>query len=629
MFKEFITPLLALALSFYNLAAVGQNRPDFSNSIVLDEQTEIICKSATQAVEKHTRTVTILNKKGLEAASFICGCDQFRSLDHFSGEVMGASGTKVRKIKKNELQRTECSSALITDDYTYYYECNHPTFPFTVKYEWDIKCHNGLIVYPPFVPQKDFLQRVEKASYRLTLPVGQMCHYFAKNTQKSKLTIVETKGAAGEQVLEVTATKWNAIVSEPLSPDVHELLPLVYFVPTTFVYDKTQGSMLNWKEYGDWQYKLLEGRDQLPEPFIQKLKELTAFCKTDREKVKVVYDYLAETTRYVSIQLGLGGLQPIPAAEVFRTGFGDCKGLSNYARAMLKALGISSVYTVISTVNKRLIPNFASVNQMNHVILQVPLPQDTLWLECTNPQLPFGYVHEGIGGHDALLVTPEGGRVYRLPTYQDSLNTQKIHATVVMASDGSANITSQITSRLLQYESEIGIKYLDPTKQKDLIRQSITLNQATVEALELTENKASDPELCLTYRISSRQYGNRTGNRLFIPINIFRKGFALPQTSERINSVCVDYGYSDTDSIHLKLPEGYSIEGVSAPVVIESKFGRFSSILVVKDRDVFVTQHLFIRKGIYSPEEYAAFIHFRKQINQQYNGSIILKKQSK
>lgn len=46
---------------------------------------------------------------------------------------------------------------------------------------------------------------------------------------------------------------------------------------------------------------------------------------------------------------------------------------------------------------------------MNHAILQVPLPEDTLWLECTNPQLPFGYVHSGIAGHDALLITKKEG----------------------------------------------------------------------------------------------------------------------------------------------------------------------------------------------------------------------------
>lgn len=173
--------------------------------------------------------------------------------------------------------------------------------------------------------------------------------------------------------------------------------------------------MSSWQKYGEWQYQLLNGRDLLTEPFRAKLHELTASCTTDRDKVKAIYDYLAKTTRYVSIQLGIGGLQPIAAADVCRTGFGDCKGLSNYTRAMLKELGIASTYTVISTTNERLLPDFSSANQMNHVILQVPLPQDTLWLECTNPSLPFGYVHQDIAGHDALLIEPTGGQMYRLP----------------------------------------------------------------------------------------------------------------------------------------------------------------------------------------------------------------------
>ena len=70
--------------------------------------------------------------------------------------------------------------------------------------------------------------------------------------------------------------------------------------------------MSNWQKYGEWQYRLLDGRDLLTEPFRAKLHELTAHCTTDRDKVKAIYDYLAKTTRYVSIQLGIGGLQPLP-----------------------------------------------------------------------------------------------------------------------------------------------------------------------------------------------------------------------------------------------------------------------------------------------------------------------------
>lgn len=83
--------------------------------------------------------------------------------------------------------------------------------------------------------------------------------------------------------------------------------------------------MESWQSYGEWQYQLLSGRDQLPPTLKEELQKRTANCNTPYEKIAAIYQYLASTTRYVSIQLGIGGLQPIAAADVNRTGFGDCK----------------------------------------------------------------------------------------------------------------------------------------------------------------------------------------------------------------------------------------------------------------------------------------------------------------
>ena len=114
---------------------------------------------------------------------------------------------------------------------------------------------------------------------------------------------------------------------------------------------------------------------------------------------------------------------------------------------MLKEIAIPSTYTVISTTNERLWPDFSSANQMNHVILQVPLPKDTLWLECTDPSLPFGYIHHGIAGHAALLIAPAGGSIHRLPTYPDSLNTQHIIATITLSPTAETQIEVNEKSR--------------------------------------------------------------------------------------------------------------------------------------------------------------------------------------
>lgn len=652
LIKHFLKKVPALSYVVFCLCSLAtpvraQDMMKDANSVVTDARTEILCKSMTQSVEKESRTITILNRKGLEDAAFYCGCDMFRSLQKFSGEIINASGQTVRKIKKSDLQKSEYSSSLTTDDYFYYYECNYPSFPFTVKYEWEMKCNNGLIGYSTFIPQTSFSQAVEKATYRIELPAGQGCRYRELNTQEPETTnkgiegqiteskgaegqgikVKESTGAEGQQIIEVTALKLPPILKEPFGPSFAELFPRVYFAPSAFKYDKSEGDLSTWQKYGEWQYKLLDGRDLLTEPFRAKLHELTANCSTDREKVKAVYDYLAKTTRYVSIQLGIGGLQPIPATDVCRTGFGDCKGLSNYTRAMLKELGIPSTYTVISTTNERLLPDFSSANQMNHVILQVPLPQDTLWLECTNPQLPFGYVHQGIAGHDALLIEPTGGRIHRLPTYPDSLNTQRIVADITLSPTAEAKISVNEISRLFQYESEAGIVYLPPNKQKDRIRRDINLSQADILNLQIKECKETAPSITFNYSVSSNQYGNKTGNRLFIPANIFRKGFSVPSVTKRTYPIHINYGYSDTDSIRIHLPDGYAIEGLPKPIDVTGKFGSFHSTVEVKEKEICIVHHLFMPKGIYAPDEYLAFIAFRKLVAGQYGGKIILKKE--
>ena len=594
-------------------------------SIVQDAVTDIVCSSPTDAVQKEKRVIQILNEKGKEDASFICMCDRFSSLKKFSGEVRDASGNVIRKIKKSELKVTEYSDGLVSDDYYYFFEYTPSRYPVTITYEWEIKNSDGLIGYPGFFPQKNYNQAVAQASYRIITPADNPCRY---RTIHMQAEVNQQQMANGNWLTEVKVQSLPAIKKEPYSPSLSELLPRIYFTPRSFSFEGTKGSMDSWQTYGAWQYQLLNGRDQLPPTLKEELQKRTANCNTAHEKIAAVYQYLASSTRYVSIQLGIGGLQPIAAADVHRTGFGDCKGLSNYMRAMLTELGIPSVYTVISTTNKRLLADFASANQNNHVILQVPLPNDTLWLECTNPTLPLGYVHHSIAGHDALLVGPNGGTLCQLPTYADSLNTQVNNARVSLQPDGSAGVEVKQTSRLFQYEDMTSIIDQEPARQKDWLRSDINLIQAKVDAVRFNESKQKEPQLDIFYTIESGQYGNKTGKRLFIPANIFHKDFYSPNgQGERTQVIQINYGYLDIDSISIRLPEEYEIESLPKTADLESKFGKFhSSITLGEGRNVFIVHRLQVYQGNYPKEEYPDFLNFRKNVATQYGAKIILKR---
>lgn len=593
-------------------------------SIVQDASTEIICTSPTNAVRKERKVIQILDEKGKAEASFACLCDQSTTLNKFSGEVQDSQGKVIRKIKKSELQITGYSSELATDNYFYYFNYTPPQYPITITYEWEMKCNDGLIVFPFFLPQGSYNQSVVQASYRIQTPAESPCLYHALHIDAK---VNQQKTPEGAWLTEVNVKSLPAIRKEPYGPDMYDLLPRIIFVPEHFSWAGTQGSMKSWQTYGQWQYQLLEGRSELPPALKEELHKLTASCNNPYEKVAAIYQYLGKTTRYVSIQLGIGGLQPIPAANVHRTGFGDCKGLSNYMRAMLAEVGIPSYYTVISTYHKKLLPDFASVNQMNHVILQVPLPGDTLWLECTNPDIPLGYIHHSIAGHDALTIKEDGGHLCRLPAYPDSLNRLLNRASVDLSAGGEAQIKVKQSSFLLQYEDNISLKNMESTKQIDALRSDISLQQATVSDIQLTELKSKEPQLDVSYTINTTQYGNRTGKRLFIPANIFHKSFPTVDNKEkRTQDLQIIYGYQDVDSICIHLPEGYEIESLPRTSQLNKDFGEFQSSIKCQDKDIHVTQRLLLRQGVYSPEVYAEFSAFMKEVASQYYSKIILRK---
>lgn len=625
--KQFIiTALLLLLLISNSYSQTVQDIPaellENAFSVVANNELEFVCESDKSGVHKETRTVTILNDKGKDDGHFLVFCDKFTSLRKFSGEIFDKTGKSIRKIKKSDLRMSEYSNGLSTDDYVYYFECS-ASYPYTVKYEWEIKRSDGIISYPAFTPQTRFNQSVVKATYRLTAAPGiePRYHVFHSNAKPT-----ETKVAGGTQYV-LAFENLKAQESEPFGPSITQLAPYAYFNPTNFYFDKTQGNMKSWNEYGRWAYKLLEGRDVLSADFQQKIKDMTANCASDREKVKVLYDYLANNTRYVSIQLGIGGFQPMPASEVNKTGFGDCKALSNYLKAMLKVVGIPSEYTEISMRNRRILKDYVSLNQTNHIILQVPLKNDTLWLECTNAFIPFGYIHNDIAGHDAILITESGGQFCTLPSYPDSLHTQTNVAQVTIDPTGKAVITAQQTACMNQYEQEFEITLLAPDKQRDYLKANISLTNATVSDVRITENKEAHPSIVIDYKVNSNQYGNKTGNRLFIPANAFRNKFKNLPKKKRLHDIYVRYGYLDTDSINITIPEGFVIESLPKSFTFESKFGTFKANYKQEGNNLQIVQQLFFKSGKYNKDEYELFNAFYGIASAQYGGKIILRKE--
>ena len=355
---------------------------------------------------------------------------------------------------------------------------------------------------------------------------------------------------------------------------------------------------------------------------------MTDTCSNDRSKVDVIYRYLAQTTRYVSIQLGIGGWQPFPASEVCRTRFSDCKGLTNYLCAMLHEVGVPANYVVIKGDQHRLVTDFPS-NQFNHVIAQVPLPGDTLWLECTaSAFVPLGYVHESIAGNDALLIDEGGGHLVKLPDYTPEQNASYNRAHVILQDDGSATVNVDMRYENRQYEDMMPLMSRTEQQRRDAMLGSLNLSGVSLGDFSFTEHKDSyaTPHIDVSMRLETRKLANITGSRMFIPVGIFHKMTVPRSLQQRVKPVYIGYGYVDIDTLVVNIPEGYVIEAVPQPVNEVTSMGELSQTFEATENTVtIVTRHL-MRDGSYPASDYDNLRTFKTAVKKAYDQRIVLRR---
>jgi len=87
---------------------------------------------------------------------------------------------------------------------------------------------------------------------------------------------------------------------------------------------------------GIWYSTLTTGRRD-PSPEIkQKVATLTASAATPLAKMQALAAFVQNDIRYVAILLGIGGIQPHPATDVFANRYGDCKDKATLLSSMLK-----------------------------------------------------------------------------------------------------------------------------------------------------------------------------------------------------------------------------------------------------------------------------------------------------
>ena len=592
-----------------------------ANAVVRYDNTLIEVKAYNNFLYSNKRIVTVYNENGISDQGAYIHYNENRKIKTLEAKVYNSEGEEIRKFREKDFDDVSAVSdgTLYSDNRVKYLNYTPINYPYTLVYEVEVEYRSTAFV-PSWRPIGDFYVSTENSEYKIINNSGTQVKIKAVNLDDYAIEV--------QSEFHYTAKNLKSIKPEAYSPSFKSYVPKVRAALVDFEMEGVKGLNNNWQVFGKWMHdELLIGTEIIPDEVKEEVKALTNEAITDAEKAKIIYNYMQGKTRYISVQVGIGGWKPMLAGDVERLGYADCKGLSNYTKALLDEVGVVSHYAVIyGGKDITSFDNEFSATEGNHAVLCIPNETIDIWLECTSQTNPFGFIAGFTDDRDALLITPEGGKIIHTTAYSTEDNLQTTNATVNITDNGSISADVIIKTHGYQYALHEGIQN-KPLRDQELYFKEYWdyINNLSVENIKFTNDKDA---VVFTENVNvvATSFAKKSGKRLLFQPNIFNKVTQIPtRYKKRTLDFEIERGYKDVDEFTITIDSNFDIEAMPNTVEISNKFGGYSfSIEKLSDNKLLYKRIQILNKGFYPKEEYDDFRTFMSTMVKHDKSKIVL-----
>jgi hypothetical protein len=631
LFGIFFLPFFLCAQTIdYDISSIPEGYGRASNAVVRLETMDVEIASIRSMTATYKRVVTIMNEAGNEHVMGHVGYDDGIKVKNVSAKIYNSSGDLIEKLKQNDFIDVSAvdGGSLYTDSRMLLLNYFPIEYPYTVEFEYTIASNNTGTL-PNWFFHKGFLVDVLNSRYTISFEIPEL-RPIIKEKNFDGYTIHKHES---ENSIRYSTQNLKMLRHEALSPSFSHIMPHILVAPTQFYYEGFEGEIRNWEQAGQWMNtNILSGQGVLPMATVNLARRLVAGVEDDLEKAKIIFDYVQENTRYISVQVGIGGIRPISAQEVDQVKYGDCKGLSNYTKSLLSAVGVESYYVHVEAGSDQVDfeSDFASLAQGNHVILAVPYEGQYYWLDSTSQTIPFGYIADFTDDRSVLVIKPNGGELHKTKSYQDDTNVQSTKAEYQLDEQGAISGKITIATSGTQY----GDHYYLETMEKLDVNKYYKRYWSNINNLELVsfgfENNEEEVEFVERVTVKAEKYASNLDNKMMFVANAFNnQQYVPPRYRSRNFPFQIQRGYFDTDEYRILLPQGYEVESLPEVARLNTEFGTYDlNVSVQDDGRILVKRAILLKKGYYPKEDYKAFRSFMRNIAKHDKSKIIIHKKA-
>jgi transglutaminase-like putative cysteine protease len=402
--------------------------------------------------------------------------------------------------------------------------------------------------------------------------------------------------------------------------------PHVVLVVNSFTNDGKE--VKGFKDVSDlysWYNYLYKKVDNKPDDFKSKVTELTAGKKTDIEKVKSIFYWVQDNIRYIAFEDGLAGFIPTAAQDVYKTKYGDCKGMANLLTEMLKLAGLEAYITWIGTRHIPYDYTLPSLSVDNHCISTVVLGGKEYFLDGTEKFVPFGDYAWRIQGKEVLIGKGDKYDVKKIPVADKAAN--KIHTKTsfelkdnILKGHVAVTMTGEERTGFLQYYHDV-----PKDKQKEMIQNMLRFGNRNLVVNNIKTSDLNNREIPVVLEgdIDLSNYVIAEDKEVYVGIDFFPEDLnSFIPDKDRQHDYIFHSAYVTSDETELTLPAGYKV--VSLPDSINLQYPDYGiqASYQVKGNKVTFKKAISFNSGRIRKDDFENWKTFARKLK-DFNSNLI------
>lgn len=352
-----------------------------------------------------------------------------------------------------------------------------------------------------------------------------------------------------------TITEWSRVDPDPVEDDDDRPK---WFNPWATVEVST---MRSWGDVVNWALPLYQDPGPMPPDLAAKVAAIAARTPYPARRTVLAMRVVQDEIRYNSLSMGAGSYQPRRIAEVWRSGFGDCKDKARLLAVILGKLGVQAWPALTdSDQGGGLAARLPAPTVFDHVIVLAHVAGHDYWLDATKSlqggaladlaDLPYRW---------ALPIRPGQAALAAVPWRPSMTATEQAVETWRLARDG---MTIDIVTTYRQDEADIFRERLSSSSEAGIEKDYLEHYRGRYPGVEsiapLTIADDRDRNLITTherYRLGTDALKD-DDLRLEFPIEAATINglFQRPDKSKRRAPLRIDFPINRTDRIVLITP---------------------------------------------------------------------------